>query len=93
MKRTGYNFGPGELSDLAHRGNVVPLCREIGADLLTPVSAFLRIARGAKHPFLLESVEGGESLASYSFLGRDPVHLVRQCVDTSDAGLNGDHSK
>ncbi|MFQ5877619.1 MAG: anthranilate synthase component I [Acidobacteriota bacterium] len=56
---------------------MIPLCREIGADLLTPVAAFLRIARGARHPFLLESVEGGETVARYSFLGRDPVAVVR----------------
>jgi len=90
VTRRDYNFGPGELADLATRGNVIPLCREIGADLLTPVSAFLRIARGARYPFLLESIEGGESLARYSFLGRDPVDLVRRRVDVSSAGVNGD---
>jgi anthranilate synthase component I len=42
------------------------------ADLLTPVSAFLRIARDASHAFLLESVEGGEKIGRYSFLGVDP---------------------
>ncbi|HET6278655.1 MAG TPA: anthranilate synthase component I [Candidatus Polarisedimenticolia bacterium] len=90
MRRQGYNFLPGELPALARRGNVVPLCREIGADLLTPVGAFLRVARGARYPFLLESIEGGESLARYSFLGRDPVSLVRRRAELPPAGANGD---
>jgi anthranilate synthase component 1 len=53
-------------------GGSVPVFREIPADLLTPVSAFLAFAREARHAFLLESVVGGERLARYSFLGRDP---------------------
>ncbi|HXH27454.1 MAG TPA: anthranilate synthase component I, partial [Candidatus Polarisedimenticolia bacterium] len=77
MRRDGYNLDPADLPALARRGSVIPLCREMGADLLTPVAAFLRLARGARHPFLLESVEGGESIARYSFLGRDPSALVR----------------
>ena len=55
---------------------VVPVCREILADRLTPVSAFERIARGSP-AFLLESVEGGERLARYSFLGTDPDCVLR----------------
>lgn len=59
----------------------VPLVRRLSADLLTPVSAFLAL-RGpaddpARAPFLLESVEGGERLARYSFLGRNPYRTVR----------------
>src|SRR5882672_1699998 len=60
---------------------ISPDWREMEADLLTPVAAFLRIARGARQPFLLESVEGGEAIARYSFLGRDPTTLVRSTVD------------
>jgi anthranilate synthase component I len=78
--RNGFNVQPADLSEHARRGNIIPVCREIGADLLTPVAAFLRIARGARHPFLLESVEGGESIARYSFLGRDPSALVRGTI-------------
>ena len=77
MTPEGFNFGPSDLSRLAGAGNVLPLSLEMGADLLTPVGAFLRLARGARCPFLLESIEGGESLARYSFLGRDPTALVR----------------
>jgi len=64
---------------LARRGNLIPVCAALPADLLTPVGAFLRLARGAPATgsFLLESVEGGERLARYSFLGRDPVEIIR----------------
>jgi len=63
--------------ELSSRGNLIPLCREILADLQTPVSAYLRLAAGRERTFLFESVEGGESLARYSFLGRDPYCVVR----------------
>src|SRR4029450_9149755 len=63
--------------DLARRGTFVPVCKEIVADLLTPVSAFLKIAEHADHAFLLESVEGGEHVGRYSFLGKDPFLILR----------------
>jgi anthranilate synthase component 1 len=47
------------------------------ADLLTPVSAFLKIAEHADYAFLLESVEGGEHVGRYSFLGKDPFLVLR----------------
>jgi anthranilate synthase component I len=56
----------------AKRGNVVPVVRTVMADLQTPVGAFLRIGADATHAFLLESIEGGERLARYSFLGANP---------------------
>ncbi len=62
---------------LAQAGTFVPVCKEIVADLLTPVSAFLTIAEDADHAFLLESVEGGEQVARYSFLGKDPFLILR----------------
>jgi anthranilate synthase component 1 len=65
-----------EMRGLARRGNVVPVCREILADLETPVSAFLKIHRGP-YGFLLESVEGGEKWGRYSFLGTEPARVVR----------------
>ncbi len=61
----------------AARGNVVPVVRTVLADLQTPVSAFLRVAGGASHAFLLESVEGGERIARYSFIGAGPELVVR----------------
>jgi anthranilate synthase component 1 len=57
-------------------GNLVPVYREILADMETPVSAYRKIARG-KYSFLLESVEGGERLARYSFLGTDPFLIFK----------------
>ena len=57
-------------------GNMVPLYREINADLETPVSAFLKIARGP-YSFLLESVEGGERQARYSFIGTEPYRVLK----------------
>ncbi|HEX9428291.1 MAG TPA: chorismate-binding protein, partial [Candidatus Polarisedimenticolia bacterium] len=83
MRRDGYNLDPADLPSLARQGTIIPLCREIGADLLTPVAAFLRIASGGRNPFLLESVEGGETVARYSFLGSDPVAIVRAATDGS----------
>ena len=61
-------------SELASRGNVVPVYREILADLDTPVSAFMRLHEPPC--FLLESVEGGEKWARYSFLGLNPAKVI-----------------
>jgi len=59
------------------RGNVVPVTRVVLADLQTPLGAFIRIAGEAPHAFLLESIEGGERLARYSFIGANPSMIVR----------------
>lgn len=61
----------------AGRGNVVPVVRSVLADLQTPVGAFLRVAGDARYAFLLESIEGGERVARYSFLGAEPTMIVR----------------
>src|SRR4030095_416431 len=66
-----------EFENEARQGNVVPVVRSILADLHTPVSAFMRIAGDAREAFLLESVEGGERIARYSFLGVNPELIVR----------------
>jgi anthranilate synthase component I len=73
-----------EVKLLQKQGNLIPVYREIKADLDTPVSAYLKIARGA-YSFLLESVEGGERLARYSFLGTEPSLAI-----TTGNGKNGD---
>jgi anthranilate synthase component 1 len=73
MKITSFE----EFKELARRGTFVPVCKEIVADLLTPVSAFLKIAEHADYAFLLESVEGGEHVGRYSFLGKDPFLILR----------------
>ena len=64
-------------SRLARPGAVVPVARRITADLLTPVSAYLALARRQQFSFLLESVEGGEKIARYSFMGADPYLRLR----------------
>lgn len=56
---------------------VVPVFKRLGADLLTPVSAFLTLRQGSTYSFLLESVEGGEKLARYSFIGKNPYRVLR----------------
>src|SRR5438093_2887789 len=56
--------------------NLAPVFRDVPADLETPVSAFLKVARG-EYSFLLESVEGGERLARYSFIGTEPYRVYR----------------
>ena len=66
-----------EFKELATRGTFVPVYKEIVADLLTPVSAFLKIAEHSDYAFLLESVEGGEQVGRYSFLGKDPFLILR----------------
>jgi anthranilate synthase component 1 len=66
-----------EIKDIAEKGSVIPVCKDILGDLLTPAAAFLRVAQGRRRVFLLESVEGGERLARYSFIGWDPFIVVR----------------
>jgi len=61
---------------LAAKGLTVPIYREVPADLETPVSAYLKIAQG-QYSFLLESVEGGERLGRYSFIGTTPSLVIR----------------
>jgi anthranilate synthase component 1 len=67
-----------EFVELSRRGTFVPVVKEVIADLLTPVSAFLKIAEHSDYAFLFESVEGGERIARYSFLGKDPFLVLRQ---------------
>ncbi|MDH4161355.1 MAG: anthranilate synthase component I [Nitrospirota bacterium] len=65
-----------EFKDKAKKGNLIPVYREILADMETPVSAFRKIDDG-RYSFLLESVEGGEKWARYSFLGSRPEVVVQ----------------
>ncbi len=60
-----------EFKRKAGEGNLIPVYRKVLADLETPVSAFLKIDKGS-YSFLLESVEGGDRIAQYSFLGSNP---------------------
>ncbi|MBL1209635.1 anthranilate synthase component I [Geminocystis sp. GBBB08] len=65
-----------EFSALTHKGNFIPIYRELVADLETPVSAWYKVCADQPYSFLLESVEGGENLGRYSFLGCDPVWIL-----------------
>ncbi len=65
-----------QFSTLACQGNFVPVYQEWVADLETPVSAWYKICAGQPYSFLLESVEGGERLGRYSFLGCDPAWVL-----------------
>ncbi len=69
-----------EFLEEAKRGNVVAVARSIAtgaADSLNPVDAFVNVAGGSRFAFLFESVEGGEGVAKYSFLGANPYMIVR----------------
>ena len=65
-----------DFREKAQHGNLIPVYKQILADMETPVSAFYKIAE-SDYAFLLESVEGGEHVARYSFLGSDPSILMR----------------
>ncbi len=81
-----------QIEELCSDGNVIPVYKSVVADFLTPVSAYLRLQEGRPYAFLLESVEGGETVGRYSFLGSDPFLVCsiggkRLDVDTT-AGRN-----
>ncbi|MEN9733413.1 MAG: hypothetical protein RLZ45_1408 [Verrucomicrobiota bacterium] len=67
----------GEFQKLAERGNLIPVTRRLLADLETPLSAYWKL-RGQGESFLFESVEGGEHLGRYSFVGCNPRSIIRQ---------------
>jgi len=77
-----------EVAALSEQGNIIPVYREIMADLETPVSAYLKVATG-RYSFLLESVEGGERLARYSFIGTDPYLTLYLNDGVAHANLQG----
>lgn len=83
------NYQPSleQVLETARRGdnNLIPIFRDVPADLETPVSAFLKVARG-EHSFLLESVEGGERLARYSFIGTEPYRVYKSGPYADPAG-------
>jgi len=62
-----------EILKLAEEYTTIPVCREIYADMTTPISLLRRLQTRSDRFFLLESVEGGEKWARYSFLGYDPI--------------------
>jgi anthranilate synthase component 1 len=66
-----------EFKQRARHGNTVAVTRDVLADMLTPVSAFRRLAAGDVPSFLLESVERGDQMGRYSFLGANPILTLR----------------
>lgn len=75
-----------KFKELAGKGNLIPVYKEILADTDTPVTAFLKL--GGTPSFLLESVEGGEKWARYSFLGSRPAKIIRGWGNTIEV-ING----
>jgi len=66
-----------EFARLAREATLVPVVKSVAADFLTPVSAYLAVAEKEPNAFLLESVEGGEKIGRYTFLGARPYMRVR----------------
>ena len=77
-----------EFLKLAAQGNVIPVTRRLLADIETPLSAYRKI-RGQGESFLFESVEGGEHLGRYSFVGCNPRAVIRQTGDRVEVIENG----
>jgi anthranilate synthase component I len=77
-----------EFRQLAPQGNLIPVTRRILADIETPLSAYRKI-RGPAESFLFESVEGGEHLGRYSFVGCNPRAILRQTGPTVELVENG----
>jgi anthranilate synthase component I len=78
-----------DIRKLQSQGNVIPVYKSVIADFLTPVSAFLKLAKDRSYAFLLESVEGGERIARYSFLGGNPF-LIKRYRDGKPANFMQD---
>ena len=78
MKSSYHSVQPSrkEFLALAREHTLIPVCRTLAADLETPVSAFLRAAWPERECFLLESVEGGEKLGRYTFIGLQPFKRI-----------------
>jgi len=72
----------------AAKGNLIPVYREIMADMDTPVTAFKKIDDGS-YSFLLESIEGGEKWGRYTFLGASPAVVIRSRGETVEILQNG----
>src|SRR5512140_476126 len=77
-----------EFLKLADQGNLVPVFCQLLADVETPLSAYRKI-KGDGESFLFESVEGGEHLGRYSFVGCNPRAVIRQRGSTVEVLENG----
>ncbi len=77
-----------EFLRLSAQGNVIPVCTDLLADLETPVSAYAKL-RATGPSFLLESVEGGENLSRYSFIGCRPRKVLVCGPETTEIRVPG----
>ena len=66
-----------EIKKKLRKENIVPIAKQFSCDTLTPVSAFLRLNKKSEKSFFLESVEGGEKLGRYCFLGINPFEIIK----------------
>jgi len=82
-----YTPTPEQFHELAQSANLIPVYREISADLETPVSAYLKTER-PPYSFLLESVEGGENVGRYSFIGTEPSSIMRTGPGERDGAVD-----
>jgi len=78
-----------EFTRLAKGATLIPVAKTVAADLRTPVSAFLSIAAEEPNAFLLESVEGGEKVGRYTFLGARPYMILRAHGDQVELEQGG----
>src|SRR5712691_8023640 len=83
-----YSPSAEEFSPLATQGNLIPVTRRLLADFETPLSAYRKI-RGQGESFLFESVEGGEHLGRYSFVGCNPRAVIKQTGNRVEVIENG----
>src|SRR5512137_2604595 len=77
-----------EFQQLAAHGNLIPVTRRLLADIETPLSAYRKI-RGLGESFLFESVEGGEHIGRYSFVGCNPRAVIKQTGNVVETIENG----
>src|SRR3954466_12481170 len=83
-----YSPSQSEFLKLAEQGNLIPVTRRLLADFETPLSAYKKI-RGPGESFLFESVEGGEHIGRYSFVGCNPRAIIRQTDNRVEIIENG----
>src|SRR5256714_11991415 len=83
-----YSPTPEEFRKLAAHGNLIPVTRRLLADFDTPLSAYRKI-RGQGESFLFESVEGGEHIGRYSFVGCNPRSVIKQTGHRVEVIENG----
>ncbi|KAJ2612136.1 anthranilate synthase component 1 [Coemansia sp. RSA 1365] len=67
-------------------GNFIPVYQDVPCDLLTPVTAYLKLAHDSKYSFLLESAVGGETISRYSFVGANPYKVTKSGTDEEIKG-------